>query len=243
MNKRLMTVLGTIAIAVSLGLYVVAHEIPEQPNFSPGDTLLAEDLNTMVGGIQSNADAIDSLSSDTRGSGVTAIVHEFGNPDGTPVMDPMDIEGSSGTLWRTTTGISAVISTSELPAGAYSVWWVIFNNPEHCATPNACGADDLGDRTGDGVQASLVWATGAEVLDDGIGTFRAHLPAGASREALWGPGLQNLEGAEIHAVIRYHGPVIPEIFVDQITTVGGGCDEFNQPTGCYDPQAIAFVEP
>ena len=34
------------------------------------------------------------------------------------------------------------LDTTDLPVGAFTVWWVIFNNPSAC-TNNDCGASDL----------------------------------------------------------------------------------------------------
>jgi hypothetical protein len=65
-----------------------------------------------------------------------------------------------------------------------------------------------------------------------------------------GPPLLNAMQAEIHAVIKYHGPVVPAILVKQISTGYGGCTggpgqppdpvPAHQIYPCWDPQATGF---
>ena len=63
-----------------------------------------------------------------------------------------------------------------------------------------------------------------------------------------GPGLTNPLGADVHLVLRDHGPVQSGNFVDQLSTYGGGCTEAPDGTGtlgdfvCTQPQ-FAVHEP
>ena len=58
---------------------------------------------------------------------------------------------------------------------------------------------------------------------------------------VFGPGLQEVAGAEIHIVIRSHGPATGD--PEQISTLFGDCVNVASPTGCYDGQAVVFPRP
>ena len=163
--------------------------------------------------------------------------------DGSLLAGPV-IRGSSAKLTRGDGLVWLRINTTGLPAGAYTLWWVIFNNPD------ACGADGCtgGDFGNPAVAASALFATGGVVLENGIGHFRAHLeendPPG---QVLFGPGLVTASGAEIHIIVRYHGPAgTGDLLTAQTTTFGGGCmgmDPIYPIFPCYDPQATALPRP
>jgi hypothetical protein len=97
------------------------------------------------------------------------------------------------------------------------VWWVVFNHPEHCADPFdpgfECGAGDL---FAPGVDASVRCAAANVVGRSVRAGFGARPRTGDDREALTGLGLTNPTQAEIHAVVRTHGPDIPELVHEQI---------------------------
>ena len=123
---------------------------------------------------------------------------------------------------------------------AYSVWLVVFNNPEHCV--DGCGFDDIERRR---VKPSIVWGSGFVSDTHGQGYFTAHLrqldPLGEALSipdtALHRHGLLPRRGkkAEIHFIIRCHGEVDPENVALQISTFGGGCE--SAPGGdCTDVQ-------
>lgn len=127
------------------------------------------------------------------------------------------IANSSSVLIRNDNGVSYHISTTGLLAGgAYTNWWVIFNNPESCSAP-ACGLKDLPQNGGDpNVQASVVWATGRVVDANGQGTFSAHL--------LVGRALLDAHRADILLIVRSHGLALSGADLNaQLTTLQGGC--------------------
>lgn len=176
-----------------------------------------------------------------------ADVFTFTNPDGTPIPeDEREVVGSA-TLRRTASGLTIEVHTTGLGAEyAYTNWWIVFNNPEACV--NGCDADDFGNPA---VEASVLYATGRVSEADGTATFRAFLPVGLillnrtedgrERQRL-GPGVQNPRTAEIHYIIRSHGPVAGDAaaeIIEKIGTFFGGCDGF----ACFDEQAIVFPLP
>lgn len=154
-------------------------------------------------------------------------------------------------LQRRRDGIAFDVHATELTSGAaYTVWWIVFNRPGNCA--GECDGDDLGLAA---VEGSVLYATGR--VADGFGSawFTAFLPKGLVRlnrtetgreRHRLGPGLQNVRGAEIHLVIRSHGPALGgAALVEQLATFNGGCvnpadgsDPEDDP--CEDVQFVVF---
>lgn len=174
--------------------------------------------------------------------------------------DLSEVEGSNATLTRMEHGLSVSIETSGLePANAYTVWWVIFNTPQNC-TDDMCGFDDvflmdegqfiLGDNglrqfNSEGIDAaqiSVLRASGFIPFADGTTVVRAHLPIGDTTDSVvFGPGLLNPMGADVHFIVYSHGAAQPEILTDQLFTLGGGCPPFTPP--CEDQQFARFSAP
>jgi hypothetical protein len=113
--------------------------------------------------------------------------------------------------------------TSKLEAGhAYTIWWVVFNHPEHCAgatSPVRCGMADMANPD---VDASALFADGGVVGRFGVGWFSGSLPVDDPTGAIMGTGLHDATGADIHFVVRDHGPASsdPEILYQQTHTFG-----------------------
>ncbi len=158
------------------------------------------------------------------------------------------------TLKRGEDWIQVNINTSGLPPGAYTVWWLIFNNPAGCSTP--CGL--LDDVLNPDAAVSVFWATSGVVGENGIANFHDRYTIG---DDLGFPGVQHILGgegdfldpqtAEIHNLIKYHGPASadPDVLYDQTHTLLGSCFananaiDFGPPIGvqCTDPQAVAHL--
>ncbi|PJF39395.1 MAG: hypothetical protein CUN54_08815, partial [Phototrophicales bacterium] len=103
-----------------------------------------------------------------------------------------EIEGTSATLTRHENGVHVEVQTSDLePGHAFTMWWVIFNEPENC-TDGECGADDvlILDENGDpmlddegglifnadqmaNVNISFLRADGHVIDENGTATFRS----------------------------------------------------------------------
>ncbi|GAA4313954.1 hypothetical protein GCM10023115_29250 [Pontixanthobacter gangjinensis] len=135
------------------------------------------------------------------------------------------------TLLRNQNGLSFSYKSDGLTPGyAYTMWWVIWNKPENCATPGACLDPDVANPD---VEVSIMAAGGHVVGKSGKGYFGGHInegdDSGSVNELLGLPpagGLQegNSFGAEVHLVVRSHGPAIPGEVSEQISTYVGGCD-------------------
>ncbi len=121
---------------------------------------------------------------------------------------------------RNERGVRAFVRTTELERHhAYTVWAVVFNNPQACDGP--CDAGDLGDPEVDAV--STLFA--GKVVGGNRTNFAGSLRAG-------GDALRNPYGAEIHFIVRTHGPAIAGMVREQISTLNGGCP----PNACANVQ-------
>ena len=168
-------------------------------------------------------------------------------------MNPQ-ARGSSD-LVRTVENVSMNIDTTDFPIGAYSVWWVIFNNPAGCSD-GECGENDvLPPPSTPEVEVSPVWATGGIVGPDRGGHFSARLGVGkdaAPGQIIFGDALTNPMGAEIHMIVRYHGPARwddPEALLSQMSTFQGYCTPASSlgvgtdesAFSCFEPQATMHM--
>lgn len=147
------------------------------------------------------------------------------------------------TLLRRTGWVDMEIETSGLdPSTAYTVWAVIFNRPQYCAA-SPCGLGDLPINPGHDprVQASLAYVTGGFSGADGTLRQEARLFRAQNgvkpTETLFGPGLMNGARAEIHFVLRGHGPN-PGNPLLAFGSFNAGCSESNP---CGDHQATVHV--
>lgn len=145
------------------------------------------------------------------------------------------VPGATTSLVRTDDGVTATVNTSMLQKrAAYTVWFVVFNNPAACAMPHACAGPDLAN---DAVGGSVLFVTGHVLGRGRIGNFAGHIEVGdtggCQPELPCRDGLTNPRGSEVHLVVRTHGEPIPGQVHDQISSFAGGCDV----NACFDAQA------
>ena len=241
-NRRILLAISSLMIVLGANLFsysASAQNLTIPNTFAAGTPAVADEVNA-------NFDAVVTAVNDLGGQTSMADVLTFFLEDEvTPAAG--DMVGTAE-LNRTAEGVNVTIDTTMLTAGAaYSIWWIIFNNPGAC-TSLGCGIDgaDFGNPA---VEASIMNATGRVADANGNATFSAFLPVGfmhtepasGNLRQLLGPGLQNATGAEIHVVIRCHGLWSGNI--EQISTVAGDCLNAASPSGCYDAQAIVFPLP
>lgn len=144
------------------------------------------------------------------------------------------IPGTGSILVRTKEGVGATLHTFGLvPGNVYTFWWTVFNNPKECATTLCTGAD----LPNPDVQAVVLSGAGQIAGDDGTADFGAFRAVGdtTGREPSVGTAtlLENAQKAQIHLVVRNHGPVIPAMLGDQLSMFNGGCP----PNTCMNVQA------
>jgi hypothetical protein len=139
----------------------------------------------------------------------------------------------------------SLVTTGLEPGDTMTIWWIVFNNPEACAHgegPAQCGEGDLLMMGGDeAVSGTVLYATGSVIGPSGEGHFSAYLATEDTTYVLGdGPGLTNPLGAEIHFVVRTHGPAVPGLVGEQVLTFGGGCN--NAPEGTGAPGDFACTD-
>lgn len=185
----------------------------------------------------------------------TSEMNQFGTGDSRP---------GAAVLTRTAGRMVLEISTQDLvPNSTYSVWWIIFNDPENCLQPDLCDTPDVFSSPGvlnevqvPATRNSATWATGfitdgegrintSAEIDAGavpVGTFVNH---GWSTPVSGGPddnaGLLPGNGleAEVHVLLRSHGPAVAGSAGDQISTFNGLCDVQT----CVNTQNAIFRPP
>lgn len=181
-------------------------------------------------------------------SEATSSVYRFADMEAVP--------GARAGLIRTSDGLRTRTHTADLDhRHVMTLWWVIFNNPEYCEHGEgdlACGELDLFDGPDGptGVEPSCVFGDGSIVGGNGQARFHDRLEVGEGRDScidffvaavpeLDGRdhGLTDPSGAEVHLVIRSHGPLIPGKVAEQRSTFAGGCEDF------LDPGATHRLEP
>ena len=118
------------------------------------------------------------------------------------------VSGASSKLNRNANGITINFKTNGLiPGNAYTLWWIVFDNPSIPGPPTLNTA-----------------AVGHIVGRSGKGNFSAHL----SPE----PGFTNPLTAEVHVILRSHGPAQPGMIPSQIHNWDLACDPLlTAPTG------------
>lgn len=238
-NRKILLAISSLMMAFGANLFsdsASAQDLTIPHVFSSGTPAVAAEVNE-------NFDAVVVAVNSAAGQASTTDIFTFMLPDDTPAAG--DVVGTAE-LTRTAAGVRLTANSTLLDAGgAYTLWWIIFNNPAAC-DPAGCSAADFGTAE---VEASVMNATGRVADANGEATFGAFLPAGfmhtnpsnGNGRQLFGPGLQNSAGAEIHVVIRSHGPFSGNI--EQLSTVAGDCMNAASPSGCYDAQAIVFPLP
>jgi hypothetical protein len=155
------------------------------------------------------------------------------------LMSGAEVPGTGTILVRTKDGVGATLHTSGLtPGHVYTLWFTVFNNPKRCAT-TPCSVP--GDLMNPNVRGVVLSGTGQIAGDDGTADFGAFRAVGDTTGVFegigTGEGLLNAKKAEIHLVVRTHGPVIPAMLEEQLTTFNGGCP----PNTCVNVQAAPYL--
>lgn len=225
--SRILTVFFTILIVLGC-----STEVPVTSSDVPEDELatLAKSGNVEV-------------------SVVDVVVFQPAGDVGGGVLEPGTFfpptNGGVSKLYRGRDRLGYTIRTTGLPPGAYTNWWVIFNNPDGCE--GDCGEDDLANPD---ANASVFWATGGIVSGNGVGKFKATIREGQPSKGpdgfILGNGLEDASKAEAHLIIKYHGPAShdPDVLYAQTHTLVGACEsganafDLGPPFGvqCFDPQ-------
>jgi hypothetical protein len=153
----------------------------------------------------------------------------------------------SSELVRTRSGVSIRLHT-QAPAGdAVTVWWVVFNNPDECdgaeGSPFRCAESDLFNPE---VEGSVQYAAGHIVGASGTYNVASHLSEGDTSGCAFGSdvcaGLIDASQADVHLVVRTHGPALTAYLPNQFQSFDGACTPESSfglgdgPNTCIDMQ-------
>lgn len=75
----------------------------------------------------------------------------------------------------------------------------------------------------------MAWAAGSVANTSGEAGFVAALEAGAVPGGWFGNGLTDPMGADVHLILMDHGPAIPGLLAEQVSTLRGGCTDESVP--------------
>ena len=135
-------------------------------------------------------------------------------------------------LVRTPNGVHVKIWTTQLePSSVYTMWWAIdVGGPDFC----------------------VMWGAGHPIGPNGTGYFAANLNEGEEwdfprpdeLDLAAGPcdGLKDAENQRIWVLLRTHGPIIPGLVDEQMSTYLGGCIPDRDPENPPDPDDPHFCE-
>ena len=132
-------------------------------------------------------------------------------------------DGAVSTIIREIDGVTVTVHTT-LDPGPHTVWLLVWNDSSRCT---ADGGGCLPPPFGSDPPDSVFYATGNVVPSTGVGNFTARLGVGETANVTGGieqAGLTNPMGAEIHAILRSKGSVIPDLLDEQLSNFQGGCD-------------------
>jgi len=148
----------------------------------------------------------------------TADVHPFAD---------FSLDVGDSRINRTENGIDIKLQTTGLtPGNTYTVWAVVFND---------------GDAGNDGGAFDAVRFVAGQVAGgSGTASFSGRVKANDGGGELFGE-LTDPEGAEVHLVVRCHGPKDPEFMPAQINSFAGGCtpeSSFDLGDGPYECEDV-----
>jgi len=131
------------------------------------------------------------------------------------------------TLVRRPDGVSFSIRTDTLrPHHAYTVWFVVINNPSACAASPCSGPDIVLNPATD---SQVTYGAGHISGGGGRGGFAGSFAAGPIEGWLPGGGLWDPMTAEIQLVINDHGPKLTSYMPEMTHTYRAGCTDASIP--------------
>jgi len=148
--------------------------------------------------------------------------------------------GATASLVRRSDGASFSIQTEQLRAGhAYTVWFVVINNPAACAATPCSGPDILLNPATD---SQITYGAGHIAGGGGRAGFAGSFQAGPIDGWLPGGGLWDPMTAQIQLVVNDHGPKLTAYMPGMISSYRAGCTEASIP-GIFPASARADGTP
>lgn len=147
---------------------------------------------------------------------------------------------ATATLVRRDGGVSFRFQTNSLNAGhAYTIWFVVVNNPSACSVSPCSGPDIILNPATD---SQVTFGAGNIAGGSGRATFAGAFQAGAIDGWLSDRTLDDPLSAEIHLVLNDHGPALAEYLPSMIHSYRGGCSNASPFPPIFPPTALADGE-
>lgn len=169
-------------------------------------------------------------------------------------MTPGPIAGTNATLSTGPEGASMQIMTQGItPGHAITIWFVALQNPHLCKSNPCTPMEAMGMPE---MNTVAVNGGGTVVPKDGQIRMSAFLPVGNVSNNLYETRFTQPEMAEYHLVVHDHGPLIPKLASDMLSSFRGGCtlksvppfypdsarsDGEGGPNTCVSRQVALFV--
>lgn len=173
-----------------------------------------------------------SVASNAKKQSLVSPVKTFESQVDSQITDRKVVPFAISKIKRKKDMICMTTQTSELPAGAYTNWWLVFNSPENCTGEGAMGESSCAmsemeipktDATAFRSASGIVGFTGQTVFDSCISLNEIQ------DQTLFGSGAITNKNAEIYLIVKWHGPAAyndGEMLSKQLLEVDGGCDYF-----------------
>jgi hypothetical protein len=147
---------------------------------------------------------------------------------------------ADATLVRRADGVSFSLRTEQLrPHHAYTVWFVVINNPSACAATPCSGPDIVQNPDTD---SQVTYGAGHVSGGSGRAGFAGAFQAGPIEGWLPDGGLWDPMTAEIQLVLNDHGPVLRGYMPEMTHTYRAGCTDASIP-GIFPDSARADGTP
>ena len=148
--------------------------------------------------------------------------------------------GAQASLVRKDGGVTFNLTTSHLrPGHAYTLWFVVVNNPAACTSTPCSGPDIILNAATD---SQVTYGAGHISGKAGRGSFAGSFPAGDLEGWLPDRDLADPRTAEIQLVLNDHGPKLQGFMPGMIQTYRAGCTDASLP-GIFPPSARADGAP
>lgn len=150
------------------------------------------------------------------------------------------VAGATATLVRQPNGVSFRLQTSNLnPGHAYTVWFVVINNPDACSATPCSGPDIL---LNSATQSQVTYGAGNIAGGNGTGAFGGAFRAGPVDGWLPNGFLGDPMTVDIHLVLNDHGPALAAYMPGMIHTYRGGCSDASPFPTIFPATALADGE-
>jgi len=164
-----------------------------------------------------------------------------------PVLTTDDLKKEMGSseIVRYEDRIFMMLRTTGLEPGTVAtMWFVVFNSPENCTDP--CNADDVKNPE---VGFDLFFADVVVIRDSGEAIYVAEHKVGDASGSIVTPflgtptwGLKDAFKPEIHLVVRTHGPLIPDLIQEMVSTFNAGCGDQSPELGVPGPNSCSNIQ-